>query len=784
MSQQVYSNNAEKYPLTLTDGSLRLITDQELLTTSDVQFNSVNLTGVVLNGPGNYPITFPPTQGVAGSHFQNDGSGNLTWVSPGSGGTGDVVGPLSSVDNRVVRFDGTSGKLIQSSSVTIDDSGNTSGNTFSGSSNSVVAYTSTGSSGTGGGIALSHKADVASLFPAVEVGDVSGAGYVSLGGSASAADVALRQTVAGAELSIANTGKTLTIAPGPSYGDGTIDLRGGSVDFGSSVVAKSIVANTLTFARSYGPTTGSITLDMTGGGVNANTITGAPLQLSSTSGNVNITPSGSLTITSDTYLSTGKALTLTSGTGTVSIAPPSAATSYTMTLPTTVGATNSVLQATNGTGTLAWTSPGSSGVGNVVGPATSIDNTIARFDLTTGKLLQGSTVTIDDSGNLTMPLAATISSAGALALTSGSSGNINLTANGVGTVFIGSDLVMPSTQKIIIGNAGLSGATSNVLQVLDSTGAVTNSTLSTKSIITTSNANLTITPDGTGMIATGRPVDIGNSADTFMRRSAANTVMFDRNGSGTGAITVSTNAGTVSTATVTSAGALALTTAANGNITMTPNGTGVVDTPIYQVNGFTQFRASAPSHIQVTNTSGSTTGIVHVNYIDCNSVTCLADSSVVMSTSSGGVATFAGNVFLPTSGGTATALNYYEEYSSASVTYSGIWAASQTGSLRVTRVGKMVTLWLGAISAIANTASTITVPAATIPTRFVGANDAFASFIRMYFVVRDNGTDKYGNFTLSADGSFRISAGAATGAVFAGSGSSGFFGISLSWNLP
>lgn len=39
-------------------------------------------------------------------------------------GTGDVVGPASSTDNSIARFDGTTGKLVQNSAVTIDDSGN------------------------------------------------------------------------------------------------------------------------------------------------------------------------------------------------------------------------------------------------------------------------------------------------------------------------------------------------------------------------------------------------------------------------------------------------------------------------------------------------------------------------------------------------------------------------------------------------------------------------------------------------------------------------------------
>jgi len=41
----------------------------------------------------------------------------------GGGLVGDVSGPSSSTDNAVARFDGTDGKSIQSSAVTIDDDG-------------------------------------------------------------------------------------------------------------------------------------------------------------------------------------------------------------------------------------------------------------------------------------------------------------------------------------------------------------------------------------------------------------------------------------------------------------------------------------------------------------------------------------------------------------------------------------------------------------------------------------------------------------------------------------
>lgn len=43
------------------------------------------------------------------------------------------------------------------------------------------------------------------------------------------------------------------------------------------------------------------------------------------------------------------------------------------------------------------------GSGDVSGPASATDNAIARFDLTTGKLIQDSLVTVDDSGSINIP---------------------------------------------------------------------------------------------------------------------------------------------------------------------------------------------------------------------------------------------------------------------------------------------------------------------------------------------------------------------------------------------
>lgn len=68
--------------------------------------------------------------------------------------------------------------------------------------------------------------------------------------------------------------------------------------------------------------------------------------------------------------------------------------------PITVGTTSQTWTQTAGSG---------SGSGDVVGPASATDNAIARFDTTTGKLIQNSAVTIaDTTGNITLPALSTI----------------------------------------------------------------------------------------------------------------------------------------------------------------------------------------------------------------------------------------------------------------------------------------------------------------------------------------------------------------------------------------
>lgn len=74
-----------------------------------------------------------------------DAQGRVTSASSGSGGLGNVVGPASATDNSVTRFDTTTGKLIQNSSVSIADDGTMS------STNGTSSWSIKGAPDTGSG---------------------------------------------------------------------------------------------------------------------------------------------------------------------------------------------------------------------------------------------------------------------------------------------------------------------------------------------------------------------------------------------------------------------------------------------------------------------------------------------------------------------------------------------------------------------------------------------------------------------------------------------------------
>jgi len=82
--------------------------------------------------------TFVTAPTTSGSFLKWNGT-TYVWDVPLGGG--DVVGPASATDNAIARFDGTSGKIIQNSAVTIAD---TTGDITGGKYNGLTITTSTG----------------------------------------------------------------------------------------------------------------------------------------------------------------------------------------------------------------------------------------------------------------------------------------------------------------------------------------------------------------------------------------------------------------------------------------------------------------------------------------------------------------------------------------------------------------------------------------------------------------------------------------------------------------
>jgi hypothetical protein len=86
----------------------------------------------------------------------------------------------------------------------------------------------------------------------------------------------------------------------------------------------------------------------------------------------------------------------------------------------------------------------------VVGPSSSTDDTVPRFDLTSGALIQGSSVTIDDSdvmGGITQLNVDNIRIDGNTISSTDTNGDVVLAPDGDGTVSITGAPIVPSTDR-------------------------------------------------------------------------------------------------------------------------------------------------------------------------------------------------------------------------------------------------------------------------------------------------------------------------------------------------
>jgi hypothetical protein len=106
--------------------------------TTAISFQGDSVQRFQFGTAGQFGIGATPSYGTAGQVLTSGGSAAApTWTTVSSGG-GDVVGPSSSTDNALARFDTTTGKLLQNSVGILSDAGALSGLTTIDTSNAIT----------------------------------------------------------------------------------------------------------------------------------------------------------------------------------------------------------------------------------------------------------------------------------------------------------------------------------------------------------------------------------------------------------------------------------------------------------------------------------------------------------------------------------------------------------------------------------------------------------------------------------------------------------------------
>jgi len=298
----------------------------------------------------------------------SDGGIVINVANPVSG-TGDVTSSSSSVDNQIVRFDGTSGKIIQNSGITIADgatgtlSGTNTGNVTIGTANGLsiagqALSLATSSASTTGALTSTDWSTFNSKQPTGNyitalTGDVTASGP----GSAAATLTSTAVTPGAytlANITVDSKGRITSAANG-SAGSGTVTSVGITGTDGIQVDSGSPVTTSGDIQLGVDAATMKTTLNLAGTNTGDQNLFGT----FAVAGQSNVVADS----TSDTLtLVAGSNITITTNSTTDSI---------------TINST-------------------ASGSGDVVGPASATDNAIARYDQTTGKLIQDSGITIAD----------------------------------------------------------------------------------------------------------------------------------------------------------------------------------------------------------------------------------------------------------------------------------------------------------------------------------------------------------------------------------------------------
>lgn len=200
---------------------------------------------------------------VTANAFAGDGSA-LTGIA----GSGDVDGPASSTDNAAARFDSTTGKLLQNSAVTIDDSGNiATAGTVDGVDVSAIVSNATHTGDVTGATALTIAAGAVDIAMLSATGTPDGTTYLrgdntwatvsgsgDVVGPASATDNAVARFDSTTGKLVQNSAVTIADTTGNMAGVGTLNTH--TIPSGTGTLA---LTSDITGTNS-GTNTGDVTL--------------------------------------------------------------------------------------------------------------------------------------------------------------------------------------------------------------------------------------------------------------------------------------------------------------------------------------------------------------------------------------------------------------------------------------------------------------------------------------------------------------------------------------------
>ena len=501
-------------------------------TTTGAAGSSASIVNSGSSSAATFDFTIPKGDtGATGS------TGTAATIAAGTTTTG-AAGSSASVANS-----GSSSAATFDFTIPKGDTGATGSTGATGTAATIAAGTATGlSAGASPTVTNSGSSSAATFNFGIPAG--------ATGSTGSAATIAVGTTTTGA------AGSSASVSNSGSSSAATFDFAIPKGDTGTTGTAATIAAGTAT-----GLTVGSAPTVTNSGSSSAATFNfGIPVGATGATGSTGSTgAAATIAAGTATGLTVGSAPTVTNSgsssaatfnfgipvgaTGATGATGSTGATGTAATIAvgtTTTGAAGSAATVTNVGSSSAATfnfvvpqGAAGTGSGDVTGPASSTDNAIARFDSTTGKLLQNSTVTVSDVGAVA---AASLTLTTDLAIADGGTGSSTagaaLTALGAAASGANSDITsltgLTTDLTVAQGGTGAGTFTANGLLIGNGTGAVTATAVGTATHVLTSN--------GVGVAPTfqaaggGGATDIDGLSDA-VTKSSGGTI-----GLGTGAL--------------------------------------------------------------------------------------------------------------------------------------------------------------------------------------------------------------------------------------------------------